>query len=359
VHVSHPTDDPILIEESICEDSAQVCLETDHAAAGRNVDANHLTSINSVEVLPFDPDIACFGTESNSLPIEDPHKSPLHEHESPPRLPTPHHTIVHPSGATAKEQEGNLELDEEDNAGTIGVECATSDRYSESSDDSNDEEYVEEPRRLRKRKRVRFSKTVKYTPDGPQETPMSPADTVDNESQGSSSDVAYASEEVPVSGVLTLKEINGRMQYSLTFSQDPLPRLLGQRQSDRSNTSRSTPSDRSRSSLVQGRGTAGRGRYKFKDEDDENIIQWREEGKSWDDIVKLLPESTKQSIQVRYSTKLKHRMAVVAGFKKGRETDEETILFWHRGLSLSDIALGKAALAKAERLKLGQSLRFA
>jgi hypothetical protein len=48
--------------------------------------------------------------------------------------------------------------------------------------------------------------------------PMSPANTLDSESQGSPSDVAYASEEIPVSGVLTLKEVNGRMQYSLTFS---------------------------------------------------------------------------------------------------------------------------------------------
>ncbi|MGE4253566.1 MAG: ornithine cyclodeaminase family protein, partial [Parvibaculaceae bacterium] len=33
---------------------------------------------------------------------------------------------------------------------------------------------------------------------------------------------------------------------------------------------------------------------------------------------------------------------IVAGKKPGREADDETILFWHRGLSLSDIALGAA-----------------
>jgi hypothetical protein len=31
---------------------------------------------------------------------------------------------------------------------------------------------------------------------------------------------------------------------------------------------------------------------------------------------------------------------IVAGIKPGRERDDETILLWHRGLSLSDIALG-------------------
>ncbi|MGO4726385.1 MULTISPECIES: ornithine cyclodeaminase family protein [unclassified Inquilinus] len=50
---------------------------------------------------------------------------------------------------------------------------------------------------------------------------------------------------------------------------------------------------------------------------------------------------------------------VVAGLKPGRQSDDETILFWHRGLSLSDIALGHAMLEKAKRLEIGQRLRFA
>ncbi len=50
---------------------------------------------------------------------------------------------------------------------------------------------------------------------------------------------------------------------------------------------------------------------------------------------------------------------VVAGKKPGRESEEETILFWHRGLSLSDIALGHAMLEKAKRMGLGQTLRYA
>lgn len=49
---------------------------------------------------------------------------------------------------------------------------------------------------------------------------------------------------------------------------------------------------------------------------------------------------------------------IVAGRRAGRETDAETILFWHRGLSLSDIALGHAMLEKAKRLGVGQRLRF-
>ncbi len=50
---------------------------------------------------------------------------------------------------------------------------------------------------------------------------------------------------------------------------------------------------------------------------------------------------------------------IVAGHKPGRERIDETILFWHRGLSLSDIALGAAMLEKAAKLGLGQRLRYA
>lgn len=50
---------------------------------------------------------------------------------------------------------------------------------------------------------------------------------------------------------------------------------------------------------------------------------------------------------------------IVAGKKPGRERESETILFWHRGLSITDIALGHAMLGKAERLGIGQRLRYA
>lgn len=49
---------------------------------------------------------------------------------------------------------------------------------------------------------------------------------------------------------------------------------------------------------------------------------------------------------------------IVAGNKAGRESDDETNLLWHRGLSTSDIALGVAMVEKAEAMGLGQQLRF-
>ena len=50
--------------------------------------------------------------------------------------------------------------------------------------------------------------------------------------------------------------------------------------------------------------------------------------------------------------------SIVAGSLAGRERDDETILFWHRGLSITDIALGEAMLAKARERGLGTRLPY-
>lgn len=49
---------------------------------------------------------------------------------------------------------------------------------------------------------------------------------------------------------------------------------------------------------------------------------------------------------------------ICTGTLPGRESDDETILLWHRGLSTSDIALGYAMLQKAEALDLGIQLPY-
>ena len=49
---------------------------------------------------------------------------------------------------------------------------------------------------------------------------------------------------------------------------------------------------------------------------------------------------------------------IVCGERPGRESDAERILLWHRGLSLTDIALGRAMLARAGERVLGVRLPF-
>src|SRR6201997_736499 len=45
---------------------------------------------------------------------------------------------------------------------------------------------------------------------------------------------------------------------------------------------------------------------------------------------------------------------IVTGARPGRERDDERILFWHRGLSLTDIALGHALVEKARAAEIGR-----
>lgn len=49
---------------------------------------------------------------------------------------------------------------------------------------------------------------------------------------------------------------------------------------------------------------------------------------------------------------------IAAGHKPGRESAEETILFWHRGMSTGDIALGAKILEKAHEMNLVQNLLY-
>ena len=49
---------------------------------------------------------------------------------------------------------------------------------------------------------------------------------------------------------------------------------------------------------------------------------------------------------------------IAAGLKPGREHADETILFWHRGMSTSDIALGAVILDKAREMGIVQNLVY-
>ncbi len=49
---------------------------------------------------------------------------------------------------------------------------------------------------------------------------------------------------------------------------------------------------------------------------------------------------------------------IVCGAKPGRERADETILFWHRGLSTTDVALGEALLSKARARGIGIQLSY-
>jgi len=49
---------------------------------------------------------------------------------------------------------------------------------------------------------------------------------------------------------------------------------------------------------------------------------------------------------------------IVSGTKPGRERDDERILFWHRGLSVLDVALAHLVLTRAQASEVGTMLRY-
>jgi ornithine cyclodeaminase len=49
---------------------------------------------------------------------------------------------------------------------------------------------------------------------------------------------------------------------------------------------------------------------------------------------------------------------IVSGRKPGRERPDERILFWHRGLSILDVALAHLILTRAEAAEAGTMLRY-
>jgi alanine dehydrogenase len=49
---------------------------------------------------------------------------------------------------------------------------------------------------------------------------------------------------------------------------------------------------------------------------------------------------------------------IVAGHRPGRESPQERILLWHRGLAILDIAVGHLILTKAEQAEVGTMLRY-
>lgn len=49
---------------------------------------------------------------------------------------------------------------------------------------------------------------------------------------------------------------------------------------------------------------------------------------------------------------------VLTGERPGRESDDERILFWHRGLSILDVAVGHLVLSRAEAADVGTMVRF-
>lgn len=177
------------------------------------------------------------------------------------------------------------------------------------TDDSNDEDYddisdasssqIGSP--LPSRKRVKRSKDAKPSDI---ETPSTHSLNVSCQGIAATSSVStQESEEIPIHRYLTLKTIESKVVYCLTFSQALLlePDRTSQRQGiARSDSERLPVQERAISTPVRN--------ARFSTEENKLLLQLKgEKGLTWDEISEHFPERSKGTLQVHYSTKLKPR----------------------------------------------------
>jgi hypothetical protein len=198
----------------------------------------------------------------------------------------------------------------------------------DSADESDDEDYSDMsnaagssgggPRHPRKRLR-----RAKHTKHNDVEIPSTHALDVSYQATTATSSVSMQeSEEVPIHGYLTLKTIESKVVYCLTFSQELLPEPGGTLQ--RQGIPRIVSSSRAKRDPerlpVQERAMSRPVRTRFSSEEDELLLQLKGEGLSWDEISDHFPERSNGSLQVRYSTKLKPRSEKPKNTRKRRRS---------------------------------------
>jgi hypothetical protein len=133
-------------------------------------------------------------------------------------------------------------------------------------------------------KRVRRTKD---TEDNDVETPTHSLNVSYQAIAASLSGSMQESEEIPIHGYLTLKTIESKVVYCLTFSQNLLLEPSGspQTQGAARSTSSSSDSRDSEHLSMQGRAMSRPVRNpRFSSEDDELLLQRKGDGFSWDEI---------------------------------------------------------------------------
>jgi len=156
------------------------------------------------------------------------------------------------------------------------------------------------------------------------ETPSTHSLNVSYQATAATSSVSMQeSEEIPIHGYLTLKTIESKVVYCLTFSQELLqePGGTSQRQGipgsfsssrDRRDSGRLPVQERDMNRPVRN--------SRFSSEDDNLLLQLKGKGLPWDEISDHFPGRSKGTLQVHYSTKLKPRSETSKNAKKRRRT---------------------------------------
>jgi len=196
------------------------------------------------------------------------------------------------------------------------------------SDDSNDGDYdgMNDAAASEMRHPSRSRKRVKQGKDrepNKVEIPSTQSLNVSCQAIAATSSVSMQeSEEIPIRGYLTLKTIESKVMYCLTFSQELFPgpgRTLQRQGVPRSSSSSDVR--KSEKLPAQEEAMSRRVTSRFSSDEDDLLLRKKGEGLSWDEISKYFPERTKGTLQVHYSTKLKTRSKTSKSTKKHRRSE--------------------------------------
>jgi len=186
------------------------------------------------------------------------------------------------------------------------VDRGTDDSHDEDYNDMSDSAASEIRRPPCSRKRIKRAKDMEHDDV---ESPSTHTLDVSYQATAATSSVnMQESEEIPIRGYLTLKTIESKVVYSLTFSQEFLqePGGTSQRQGILKSVSSSRDRRDSGPLPAQERDINRHVRNsRFSSEDDTLLQQLKGKGLSWDEISDHFPGRSKGTLQVHYSTKLK------------------------------------------------------
>jgi hypothetical protein len=182
-------------------------------------------------------------------------------------------------------------------------ECRASSQVIHSKEEEDEED--EEPRPAKRRKRI-----SQLTHQTPVHIEQHISQTSRSSSATGESVPVAEYQEWPFEGFLKRTRIGNETTYNLEFKLPCLPKLLSLpiEPCEGNASTPPKPSEAPHSSISS---TASRPRINggWKEEEDKTLVDMKRSGCSWKAIFAALPHRTPGSIQVRWSTKLKSRLA--------------------------------------------------
>lgn len=200
------------------------------------------------------------------------------------------------------------------NGETMNQDTTTSNNLDDSTGESTDEDYIDKsdsgPVRTTKRPRSVSTRSARRSLRRSKKIQDSPIQlTGTDDGPLPETKLSIQGEPIPIRGALTLMTHNGKIVYSVAFSQESINDLLDEKQ--RYEAPSSSEVTASADKLYKSKGQACQSSQKKRPKvpiDKELLRRLKEDDDlSWDDITKSFPENSKNSLQASYSVQKRKR----------------------------------------------------